>query len=689
MGDQNQRLEKALFDVSRGMPLKRAAITHSIPRTTLRDKYHGRYKKNVKGPDTNLPESYEKSICTWIQTCNRAGFPVSKVQLINTVHELVVKNNIETKFKDNKPGYKWVSLFLARYPILSVRTSQTLVRARAEVTVENLESWFRDVKNYIETEELQEALDDSRRVFNCDETAFFLAPNVGKVLAERGDKTVYSVSGNSDRENITVLLGGNANNELMPPMIVFKGIRMPKKKITDSIPSEWVIGKSESGWMTSSTFYEFMANAFNPWLEEKKIPKPVILFLDGHVSHMSLHVSEFCAKNQIHLLALYPHATHLLQPMDKAVFKPLKTNWKTAVQEWRHKNGIETLKRHQFCPLLKTVLDNMSPEILSSGFKACGLYPFSKEAVLEQLTAENPQIPPKEQSYSQSYFSHLQLLEREIGPEKLAEFKSGKYNTNDESLFVIWKKWSQKSLNSSINLSASSTSVNFTHTANEALLSSPVIHHSTPLREVNVPHESPTVNLQGPSTSTTNITQQDTTTVVSNESPIPGPSTSTANIIQQNISTVDLVPTPIKRALPISNIPTPIKQHLKWPGKIKNTKVGEKGASKMLFAITSRSWREREEERENRKQKADEEKEERKKIRFQKQNLKKTKELVKQKKKKVVSKKGKNKKGAPNESFSSESEGSEIDLPHSNGSSGNEEDAECLYCTGGLKYYFI
>lgn len=59
---------------------------------------------------------------------------------------------------------------------------------------------------------------------------FFLAPNIGKVLAERGDKTVYSVSENSDRENITVLLGGNANSELMPPMIVFKGYGCQRKK---------------------------------------------------------------------------------------------------------------------------------------------------------------------------------------------------------------------------------------------------------------------------------------------------------------------------------------------------------------------------------------------------------------------------------------------------------------------------
>ena len=34
-------------------------------------------------------------------------------------------------------------------------------------------------------------------------------------------------------------------------------------------------------------------------------------------------------------MALYANATHILQPMDVAVFRTLKENWRQHVHEWR------------------------------------------------------------------------------------------------------------------------------------------------------------------------------------------------------------------------------------------------------------------------------------------------------------------------------------------------------------------
>lgn len=67
-------------------------------------------------------------------------------------------------------------------------------------------------------------------------------------------------------------------------MVVFQYERIPQD-IVDSVNPEWGIGKSENGWMTSAVFYEFVTNIFHPWLEQEKIPLPIILFVDGQVSH--------------------------------------------------------------------------------------------------------------------------------------------------------------------------------------------------------------------------------------------------------------------------------------------------------------------------------------------------------------------------------------------------------------------
>ncbi|KAF2903627.1 hypothetical protein ILUMI_02559 [Ignelater luminosus] len=64
-------------------------------------------------------------------------------------------------------------------------------------------------------------------------------------------------------------------------------------------------------------------------LWHNEIPRPVLFFVDGHASHLTIDLSNFCSENQIILVALYPNATHVLQPMDVAVFHPLKDDWKT------------------------------------------------------------------------------------------------------------------------------------------------------------------------------------------------------------------------------------------------------------------------------------------------------------------------------------------------------------------------
>lgn len=74
---------------------------------------------------------------------------------------------------------------------------------------------------------------------------------------------------NDEKECLTVVITANAAGDVAPPMIVFRYERIPKE-LALSVPESWGIGKSESGWMVTETFYEFIANIFHPWLVMKK-----------------------------------------------------------------------------------------------------------------------------------------------------------------------------------------------------------------------------------------------------------------------------------------------------------------------------------------------------------------------------------------------------------------------------------
>lgn len=134
--------------------------------------------------------------------------------------------------------------------------------------------------------------------------------------------------------------------------------------------------------MKSDVFYEYVANGLHQWILDQNIKKPVIFFVDGHRSHMSIELSQFCDDSSIILYALPPNATHIMQPADVAVFKPLKEYWRQAVRTWQNENLDKTLTKFDFAQVFKLALNNTNiPDYIKKGFKRCGLFPYNPEAV--------------------------------------------------------------------------------------------------------------------------------------------------------------------------------------------------------------------------------------------------------------------------------------------------------------------
>lgn len=150
----------------------------------------------------------------------------------------------------------------------------------------------------------------------------------------------------------------------------------------DKIPEGWSFGHSENGWMISESFYEYMANVFLPWCIKMSIEFPILMYLDGHSSHLSLSLSEFCSEHKIEMINLYPNSTHVSQPMDVAMFHSVKTEWKSETTNHRIDNNGSSVQRVDFAPVLKKTLEKVDvSKNLVSGFKKCGLYPFNPNAL--------------------------------------------------------------------------------------------------------------------------------------------------------------------------------------------------------------------------------------------------------------------------------------------------------------------
>ncbi|XKL59865.1 hypothetical protein PGB90_000881 [Kerria lacca] len=170
-------------------------------------------KKNKKKPETLLPTKWEIKLVDWITLCKAAGFSIIKDQLMKNVKVMVETKGLKENLNCKIPLEKWYKLFLGRHPYIILRKSQNLSKNRAIVTEENIRKWFKEIGTYFTERNLKDTLNQPDKVYNCDESAFFLQLNADLVLACTGDQNIHFLTGTNERQALTVLNGANADGK--------------------------------------------------------------------------------------------------------------------------------------------------------------------------------------------------------------------------------------------------------------------------------------------------------------------------------------------------------------------------------------------------------------------------------------------------------------------------------------------
>lgn len=450
------KVSRAIEDIKNGMSTKRASEIYGVPRTTLARKLLKADLKRKMGPSTILTLEEEQVLEDWLIAMARRGFPVHRSNLLQTVQKIVKENNRDNCFRDGMPGRTWFIAFLRRHPRLKQKYAETVSKGRAVVTRDRIEGWFDEIYQYLAEENLLNVLEDSTRIFNGDETGFALCPKSGIVIGPAGNREDFYERTCAEKQQITVMATFSADGKVVPPMVIFPYKKMPQE-IVEQFPDKWALGRSDSGWMNSEVFYEYIGNHFLPYLRENDISRPVLLFVDGHRSHLTKHVSQLCSDNGIILISLFPNATHILQPADVAIFKPLKTGWTSAVRKWKFDNFPKDVTKHTFSSILACVFDQYAKEeTIKNGFRKCGLYPFNKNSVDYSKCLLNRNIQNSLKSSNTSLVQSqiiLAKVEEIIDNNELIKFKQT-FNRNEEwtgnlefkALYALWKVLKEKTI---------------------------------------------------------------------------------------------------------------------------------------------------------------------------------------------------------------------------------------------------
>ena len=113
-----------------------------------------------------------------------------------------------------------------------------------------------------------------------------------------------------------------------------------------------------------------------------------LLIVDGHKSHLyNLPFYELMRANNIEVLTIPPHTSHLLQPLDSAPFGAFKINWESQLRKYNNEHHGHPLNKVNFWDVfVPTWNASMTSKNIMAGFRKTGVSPFNPEGIpLEEM----------------------------------------------------------------------------------------------------------------------------------------------------------------------------------------------------------------------------------------------------------------------------------------------------------------
>nr|XP_047137470.1 uncharacterized protein LOC124813973 [Hydra vulgaris] len=266
-------LKRAIKLVNGGEPYKRVTKLLNIRQRTLRCCINGLRKSSVVGRKSSLLPDEEMSTAQYIATFSDFGF-------------LNKSGRDCPYFKENMPGDDWVRSFLERHKsLLFYRACQNICRKRAAISCDSVNRFFNNledtIKNFL-----------PQNIINYDETNLSDDPKSKQIIFQK----VYK----AERLMDTWILGG--------PI----GARYDRTK---------------SGWFDGYCFIDWLQTIVIPYFRHVDNNTPKLLVGDNLACHLSINLIEICVANNIRMVFLPPNSTHILQPLDLAVYGPMKSTW--------------------------------------------------------------------------------------------------------------------------------------------------------------------------------------------------------------------------------------------------------------------------------------------------------------------------------------------------------------------------
>ena len=364
------------------VPYERIAEIYKIPKTTIQR--HLQTTVKTKGGQTAFSVEQEKLFVQHLLYCADQVLPVGQAVFLDYIMNLCTQFHINTKrFKNGRPGKDWLYGFLKRHPELQNRRAKAMTAAKAWGTSpEKLREFFENMRPSLDPS--GEKYCEPECVVNYDETAMTDSAGDPFVITRRSTKSPR-IALNNHKTNRSVMFAVTADGKVLAPYVCTK--TKYKAQDTEAYPEcHW--DTSKSGWFTMEVFDRWFQTVIVPWAKTHPGKRKLVIG-DALPAHFSPKTYILAGEEGIQFKLLPPNSTHFLQPLDVAVFAPLKRAWKKALLDYKMSESHKTLLKKDFAALLKQAVSAIKPETVLSSFRTTGLVPFNPDVAVKRLPASS------------------------------------------------------------------------------------------------------------------------------------------------------------------------------------------------------------------------------------------------------------------------------------------------------------
>jgi hypothetical protein len=385
-------IEKGLF-----LSVNKAADHFDLPRSTLHDRVGGKKTRQIaRQKQQSLTSDEERTLVRWLTRLTRSGTPAAPRLAIEMATQ--IRDNRTRRQRvglDQYPplDHSWLRRFRTRHPEISGVWSRQIDRKRFEnATFDTIKPWFDAVADIMTEHQYP-----PKHVYNMDESGFAVGTTQSsRVLVNTRSKGNWKVK-NGRSEWITAIECVNAAGEAIPPFLIFKAKHLYSGWVPPGLKEPWRFSVSNSGWTSDSHGFRWISEVFDPSTTPEDPLQRRLLIMDGHSSHMTARLIEFCMNSTIDLMILPPHCSHILQPLDLTIFGPLKAALSKETDRVARVD-YGRIHRSEWTQMYFRAREKaLSVDNIQSGFKSAGLSPLEPMKVLEKLPGgpNQPNRPPE------------------------------------------------------------------------------------------------------------------------------------------------------------------------------------------------------------------------------------------------------------------------------------------------------